>query len=78
MIKELAEDIKRYRADREINARLVLVFNTDTKAFEDRPWRAVKVCAVHIAHHNVQLRSSQISNWHGNSHGNTHGKDQPA
>ena len=49
MIKELAEDIKRYRADREINARLVLVFNKDTKAFEDRPWRAVKVCAVHIA-----------------------------
>ena len=43
MIKELVEDIKRYRADREINARLVLVFNTTTKTFEQRPWRDVKV-----------------------------------
>jgi hypothetical protein len=53
MIKELVEDIKRYRADREINARLVLVFNTNTKAFEDRPWRAVKVCAVHCLNHTL-------------------------
>ena len=45
MIKEAAEDIKRYRADREINARLVLVFNTTTKAVEERPWRDVKVCS---------------------------------
>ena len=43
MIKELVEDIKRWRADREINARLVLVFNTNANVFEDRPWRDVKV-----------------------------------
>ena len=45
MVKEAVEDIKRYTADREINARLVLSFNTTTKAFEERPWRDVKVCS---------------------------------
>ena len=43
MVKELVEDIKRYMADREINARLVLVFDHSTKTFEQRPWRDVKV-----------------------------------
>lgn len=43
MVKELVEDIKRYMADREINARLVLVYNHSTKTFEQRPWRDVKV-----------------------------------
>lgn len=43
MVKELAEDIRRYMADREINARLVLVFDHSTKTFVQRPWRDVKV-----------------------------------
>ena len=43
MVKELVEDIKRYRADREINARLVLVLNQSTGIFEQRRWRDVKV-----------------------------------
>lgn len=43
MVKELVEDVKRYMADREINARLVLVFDKKTNSFEQRPWRDVKV-----------------------------------
>ena len=43
MVKELVEDIKRWLADREINARLVLVYNINSKAFENRRWRDVKV-----------------------------------
>ena len=46
MVKELVEDIKRYMADREINARLVLVYDHSTDSFEQRPWRAVKVLFV--------------------------------
>lgn len=48
MVKELVEDIKRYMADREINARLVLVFDHSTNTFQQRPWRDVKV-----SHHSI-------------------------
>lgn len=43
MVKELVEDIRRYTADREINARLVLIFDNSTKTFVQKPWRDVKV-----------------------------------
>ena len=44
MVKELIEDVKRWLADREINARLVLVFTPDTGTFVDKRWRDIKVC----------------------------------
>ena len=44
MVKELVEDVKRWRADREINARLVLVYTPDTKTFVNKRWRDIKVC----------------------------------
>lgn len=45
MVKELLEDVKRWRADREINARLVLVYDTNSKTFVDKRWRDIKVCS---------------------------------
>ena len=44
MVKELVEDVKRWRADREINARSVLVYTPDSKAFVSKRWRDIKVC----------------------------------
>lgn len=46
MVKELLEDVKRWRADREINARLVLVYTPDTKTFVNKRWRDIKVCSL--------------------------------
>ena len=64
MIKELVEDIKRYRADREINARLVLVLDNSTKTFVQRPWRDVKVSSVKALTIDLACMSS-IPAWTG-------------
>lgn len=68
MVKELVEDIKRYRADREINARLVLVFNSTTKAFEMRPWRDVKVSLLSCSQHLYMVLCQAFSHFNSSIH----------
>ena len=41
LIKEAIEDYKRYKADREVNNREVLVLNTATQAFEPKRWQDI-------------------------------------
>ncbi|KAK9844803.1 hypothetical protein WJX74_007043 [Apatococcus lobatus] len=43
MLKELIEDIKRYRADREVNSRLVECYEVGTCKLVRKAWRHVKV-----------------------------------
>ncbi|KAK9864093.1 hypothetical protein WJX84_000818 [Apatococcus fuscideae] len=43
MLKELIEDVKRYRADREVNSRSVECFDNATKNYVAKAWRHVKV-----------------------------------
>lgn len=42
MAKEALEDFRRYQADKDVNNRLVEVYNTATKAFEKRKWQDVQ------------------------------------
>ena len=44
MLKELIEDVKRYRADREVNTRLVECYDLGASKFVQKAWRHVKVC----------------------------------
>lgn len=43
MIKEALEDFKRYRADKEVNARLVEVYDPQSHAFVKKRWEDTKV-----------------------------------
>lgn len=43
MLKELIEDVKRYRADREVNSRLVECYDVGTGKLVRKAWRHVKV-----------------------------------
>ncbi len=42
LIKEAIEDYKRYKADKEVNNRLVNVLNADTKQFEPKKWMEIQ------------------------------------
>jgi hypothetical protein len=42
-LKDLVEDIKRHKADKEENESVVLVGNTKTGQFEPRKWNNVKI-----------------------------------
>lgn len=46
MVKEIYEDIKRYRQDREINLRKCTVFNVATQKFEEKEFQDIKVGSV--------------------------------
>lgn len=49
MLKELIEDVKRYRADREVNSRLVECYDVGTGKLVRKAWRHVKVClTIHL------------------------------
>jgi len=43
MVKEGIEDYRRYRADREVNNRMVEVLDPETKKFVEKPWQSILV-----------------------------------
>ena len=57
MLKELIEDVKRYRADREVNSRLVECYDVGTGKLVRKAWRHVKVClTIHSTFSAVSLK----------------------
>ncbi len=51
MLKELIEDVKRYRADREVNSRTVECFDVATCQMVCKAWRHVKVTVMLVLPH---------------------------
>jgi phospholipid-transporting ATPase len=55
MVKEAIEDYKRYKADKEINNRVVKVLDPGSKQFVDKKWQDVRVGDITITQENHEF-----------------------
>ncbi len=55
MVKEAVEDFGRYRADKNLNTRMVSVYNPASSSFEQKQWRHIQVGRLPGVMHTCEL-----------------------